>query len=323
MKSVVLSTFCPLFPLNRVKMYDTDIIAYLFPAEGKGRKGAVTAIHMEENTACLVPAQRHNRFYCEPRETHDRFVREATEQPEEDGAQEDGPCLKLTFSNPPKTRQGLVAGRCPNADVVLPELKGVSWYHFALTFDKDNCLIVRDLNSTVGTRVIYDTEKGTRGHGIDWSARGPGLIQGKAPVIKIIGDLQFKLVVPDHDTRSKTYLDNVARFREGTAAAENLFDDIKLLSRVPTEIPTPVGEADTPGVQTPGPILWKRRLGQGTFAVVYYAWDVTTRQEYALKEPRPGQTFDVKIWRKEAKIMEGIAHVSDSQQNEVFSLSRC
>ncbi|KAL8931805.1 MAG: hypothetical protein Q9216_007066 [Gyalolechia sp. 2 TL-2023] len=296
--------------LIRVKMYDPDVIAYLFPVKGKGRQGAINTIYMKENAARFGSAGQQDDFPSQPAETLARSVREATEQPEEDDAQEDEPYLILTFSSPPKTPLGYLAGRCPDSDLVLTKYKGVSWYHFALTFDDDNCLIVRDLDSTVGTRVIYDTEDGERGHGIAWSARGPGLVNGKPPVIKVVGDLQFKLVVPNHDTSSKTYLDNVARFRQGTAATEDLFHGLKLLSPVKTELPTPMGEAETPGVQAPGSILWKKMLGQGSFAVVHYAWDVTTRQEYALKEPRPGK-FDRQSWRKEVEIMKGISHVSE------------
>lgn len=179
-------------------------------------------------------------------------------------------------------------------------------YHFALTFDKQKCLIVKDLNTTVGIRVIYDGEKGQRGHGVSWSARGPRLAQNKVPVIKIVGELQFKLVVPNHDVTSQTYLDNVAQFLQGTASVEDVFPDLKIIDRTQTELPTP-GEALTPSEQIPGPILWKRKIGQGNFGMVSYAWDVTSRAEYALKEPLPGNRGD---WKREADIMKNISHVS-------------
>ncbi|KAF7502262.1 hypothetical protein GJ744_006284 [Endocarpon pusillum] len=41
--------------------------------------------------------------------------------------------------------------------------RGASWYHFAFTFDKDNCLIVRDLDSSVGTRVIITLRTANEG----------------------------------------------------------------------------------------------------------------------------------------------------------------
>lgn len=237
--------------------------------------------------------------------TDTHSVREATEQPEEDEDLERQPCMALTFSNPPTTRRGLMAGRSPLANIALPKLKGVSWFHFTVTFDEHFYLMVKDLNSTVGTRVIYDGEEGQQGHGVAWSARGPSLVKGKTPVIKVVGDLQFRLVVSDHDVTSQTYRDNVARFLQGTAAAEDLLSDLKLLSRTRTELPSP-GEAHTPSAQAPGPILWKKELARGGFAVVNYAWDVTSRAEYTLKEPLPVEGGD---WEKEARIMKGTSHV--------------
>ena len=77
---------------------------------------------------------------------------EVAEQPAEDDDLERLPCLVLKFRDPPKTRLGLDAGRSPHAAIGLPKLKGISWYHFTLTFDKEHFLIVKDLDSTVGTR---------------------------------------------------------------------------------------------------------------------------------------------------------------------------
>ena len=51
--------------------------------------------------------------------------------------------------------------------------------------------------------------------------------------------------MPNHDITSKVYLDNVARFFEGAAAAEDLLSDLKIISRTRTELPTP-DEAQMP-----------------------------------------------------------------------------
>ena len=295
-------------------MYDPDVIAYLFPPDGQGRDGALKAINMPASKSRLLPPRRRNDLIDPAPETQSGFVREATEQPEEVDDLERLPCLVLRFSDRPKSRLGLVAGRSPPADLMMPQFKGVSGSHFALTFDEQKELVVKDLDSLVGTRVIYNGEEGQRGHGVTWSARGPGLMQGKAPVIKVVGELQFKLVVPDHDRASQTYLDNVTRFLQGSVAAEDLFSDLKIISRTRTELPTP-GEAHMPSAQIPGPILWKKELGRGNFAVVSYAWDVTSRAEYALKEPLPGKRGD---WEGEAKIMKGISHVSNTHHAGTF-----
>lgn len=288
-------------------MSDDDTIAYLLPAEGKGRENALAAICMSHNAAFFVPGRSQNNLQPEPREAYSRSAREATEQPEEDDAQSDEPRLRFTFSNPPKTREGLVAGYSSAADILLP-FKGVSWHHFALTFDAQNRLVVRDLNSTMGTRVVYDDQDGAPGRGMDWSACPPPLAKAKVPVVKVLESLQFRLIEPHRDTRSKAYLDNVARFREGTGATEDLFQDIKLLSRVPTELPTPTEKARQ---FAPGTVYWKKELGRGAFGTVYYIWDATTRDEFALKEPRSDKSFNEEVWRKEAEILKGISHVSD------------
>ena len=86
-------------------MYDPNVIAYLSPVKGKGRKGAIFTIHMVENAALFTSARHQDGFQFEPGETHARFVREATEQPEEDDAQEDEPCLKLTFDKDAAPKQ--------------------------------------------------------------------------------------------------------------------------------------------------------------------------------------------------------------------------
>ncbi|KAH8696864.1 hypothetical protein GQ44DRAFT_779505 [Phaeosphaeriaceae sp. PMI808] len=272
-------------------MDDPDVIAYLFPPEGQGRDGAKEAINMLANRSRFLPPRRRNDSIMPAPESQSRFVREKTEelegQPPEDSSRPGGetePAGRLSFAQVDRRQ----------------------WYHFALTFNEKMRLAVKDLDSTVGTRVIYDGEEGQRGHGIAWSARGPSLAKGKVPVIKVVGELQFRLIVPDHDITSQAYRDNVARFLEGAALAEDLFLDMKITNRTQTELPTP-GGADTPSTQKPGRIFWKKELARGSFAVVKYVWDVTSGEEYALKESLPGARGD---WDWEADIMMGISHYS-------------
>ncbi|CAJ2508711.1 Uu.00g137370.m01.CDS01 [Anthostomella pinea] len=290
-------------------MYDPDVILYLYPNKGQGRESGIDAINMPANRSLYLPPRRHIDPLKLSPETDSRSVREATEPPEEDDDLSRLPCAAFRFSRPPKTHRGSVSGRNPDADFVLPSLKGVSWEHFTVTFDEKHHVIIKDLLSTVGTRVIYDDEEGQRGRGVAWSTRGPALVQGKLPVLKVVGNLQFRMVVPDHDINSQTYIDDVKRYLQGTTPAEGLLSDLKLINRPQTELPTP-GEAHTPSAQAPGPILWKKELGKGSFAVVSYAWDVTSRAEYALKEPLPSKRVEWKRkdWEKEARIMAGISH---------------
>jgi hypothetical protein len=81
-------------------------------------------------------------------------------------------CIKVTFDQIPKTRFGLRTGRSGDAELPLANLPAVGFYHFALTFDDDYRLVIRDLGSTCGTAVIYGhTERG-RWSKFDWIVGG-------------------------------------------------------------------------------------------------------------------------------------------------------
>lgn len=287
-------------------MDDPDIFAYLYPAKDQGREKALKTIRMEENHSRYLPPQTDNGRLKPAHETNVPFVREATEEPDEEDNLDLQHCLALRFSDPPPTRQGAVAGRSPNAFIRLPSNKGISWYHFAVTFDKHFHMMVQDLNSMVGTQLIYDGAEGPPGHGIAWSTCGPTTVKGKPPVIKVVEDLQFTLIVPTHDLTSQIYRDNVTRYLQGTAPPEDLVSDLEILSRTRTELPSGGGEVHTAPTKILKSSLWKRELGYGSFGVVSYAWDVTSREEFALKEPRPDTEGD---WEKEARIMKNISHV--------------
>jgi serine/threonine-protein kinase Chk2 len=167
---------------------------------------------------------------------------------------------------------------------------------------------VRDLGSYAGTEVTYDKQgEGTR-RDFDWVIGGHPVPQEKeAIVINLNGDIAFQIVVSYHDLTSQLYIDNVDRFRQGTANAEDLLGQMGL-QRSQTELPS--------GVQTPGKgkILLRKKLGEGAFGVVTHIWNVSTAEEYALKKPTKKaireQTVDVEAWKNEARIMEGIKHVS-------------
>ena len=180
-----------------------------------------------------------------------------------------------------------------DCDIVLPKKKGVSRYHAALTFDKENHLVVRDLGSVCGTRVTYDGEVAERGFSIDWVVGGVEFVKDKTPILEFIGELQFRLVVPPQDIESPQYIDNVTRFRQGTADAADLIE------RTPSSKPS-------------GPIRWTKKLGEGVFGIVTHIFNVTTGAEYALKEPKDKFRggYIVKDWKKEADIMSCIQHVS-------------
>jgi hypothetical protein len=79
-------------------------------------------------------------------------------------------------------------------------------------------------------------------------------------------NVQFRLVIPRHDVHSKSYRDKVDIFRAGRADSYLLdLDRVDIVSGVGTEVPTGV---QTP-VSQPATVMVGKKLGEGSFAVVY------------------------------------------------------
>ena len=293
-------------------MADPDVYAYLYANECRGQADALFAVFMPQKSSRCIPPQRHE-FVLQTSDTRSHDAREATEQPEEHDGLEDSPCIGLKFSDGAKTSYGVVIGWAPDADIILPKRPGISRYHAALTFNKKNRLVVRDLGSLCGTRVTYDREVAERGYKVDWIVGGHDFLKDKTPILEFVGDLQFRLVGPPQNIDSQQYIDNVTKFRQGTADTTDLFALLKVRSLPETELPTPTG-ISTPSSKPSGPILWKKKLGQGNYGVVTYVFNVTTGEQYALKEPlknfRGQGCHTIEQWRKEADIMSCIQYVS-------------
>ncbi|KAF2452263.1 kinase-like domain-containing protein [Lineolata rhizophorae] len=245
-------------------MTDPDIILYLYPNDGPGKKGAKEAISMPENQSRYMPPRRRDAL-----EQHDipsRQDRESTEQPEEQRGLENSACLVLRFSHGAKTRLGVVAGCAANVDLPLRKQAGISRFHLTFTFDDKDRPIVRDLGSLCGTRVIYNGEEGERRSNFDYLLQGPRILGNKPPVLNVTNKVQFKVVVPPRDITSQDYIGKVARFRQGTADPEDLFASLVLRSAPGTQPPT--GEHTVPRLSDPS--LYKKKLGEGAFGVVTY-----------------------------------------------------
>lgn len=284
-----------------------DVILYLLPHKGEGFDGAAFATSMPENKLRFVAARHNLPKHCSIRQQE----REGTELPVEYGLLENTNCLVVRFSHGARTRVGVVAGCAANTDLTFQNIPGISKFHLAFTFDDMNIPIARDLGSTGGTMVTYNGEQRERLSNYDWPLIGPSITNGKSPILNITDLVQFKVIVPDRDITSLEYMDKVKKFRVGTADPENLFASIIIQSAQVTRLPT--------GQQTPStgsrssPMLYKELLGKGTFGVVKYIWNVTTREEYVIKRPLPklikSGNFDEKSWREEAEIMRNISHV--------------
>ncbi len=285
-----------------------DVILWLLPHQSEGFEGAARATGLPANKSRFVAARHDSPKQRDiPREE-----RAGTELPAEYGLFENTDCLVFLFSHGARTSVGVVSGCAVNVDFPLQDILGVSKYHFAITFDEQNRPIARDLGSTGGTKVTYNEEKRQRLSNFDWPLVGPSITNGKPPILNITDRIQFMVIVPDHDYACPGYVDKVNKFRTGTGDPENLFASLIIQSGQSTRLPS--------GQQTPsrgprsGPGFYKQRIGNGAFGVVIFVWNLTTREEYVVKQPLPklinSRTFSEKTWRKEVEIMESISHVS-------------
>ena len=301
---------------------DTDnVVAYIYPALGtEGHAGAALSIRRNQRHPGYHPPKRCrpqalDLLYAPvtphrgPPDIFHRSDREPTADEEEHDPLEYEAYIKVTFDQIPKTHFGLRSGRSDDAELPLANLPAVGFYHFALTFDDDYRLIVRDVGSTCGTTVIYGRTERGRWSKFDWIVSGSDFLKGVSPIIVRVSQLiQFRLVIPQHNVQSKSYRDKVDKFRAGTADPDHLLDlgHVGLLSRVRTEVPTGV---QTPVSQPDTAVTVRKKLGQRSFAVVYRVWNVSTGEQHALKKPLK-KSFDAAVWEREALIMDRIEHVS-------------
>jgi hypothetical protein len=288
-----------------------DVILYLIPHKGEGFDGAVYATAMSANDSRVVRARRFNS--PRPRQAPYREERAGTEPPIEHGLLENTDSIVVRFSAGARSSIGVVCGCSEAADLVLQHIPGVSRFHLAFTFDDHNRLIARDLGSTCGTKVTYGEEERAHLQGFDWPLVGPAATRGKTPILNITDDIQFKVVVPAHDITSPDYAQRVEKFRRGRADPEDIFADLLIKSVLSTRHPTGY---HTPSPAHSCPILYRKTIGVGAFGIVDYVWNLTTREEYVVKEPLKKhitrRQVDVKRWKQEADIMKTIRHVRTS-----------
>ncbi|KAL8902415.1 MAG: hypothetical protein Q9207_004736 [Kuettlingeria erythrocarpa] len=300
-------------------MDDDNVVAYIYPAVGTlGYAGAVSSIEESAASPRYRPPRRLRPQVLEARHRgppdifrkHERAPTVEEDEEDEKEVHDDleyEACIKVTFDCIPKTRSGLRAGRSDDAELRLIELPGVGFYHFTLTFDNNYCLVVRDLGSTCGTTVVYDGTGRGRWSNFNWIVGGSDFLKRVSLiVVKVTQFVQFQLVIPRHDSGSKSYQDKVDRFCAGTADVEQLLDldRVGLLSRVRTIDPSGV---QTPASQPAEAVTLRKKIGRGGFGVVYRVWNVSTGEQFALKKPKK-LLYNGADWEKEIVIMERIDH---------------
>lgn len=282
-------------------MGDADLIACIYPVLHPKNNIAIDAIRANaRHTPPRLPGSAQDA-QCGPGE------RESTAPPEDSEPAPTYfylPCIELRFSNIPRTRHGLLFGRDPKSDVVLPH-RHVSFHQFTLTFDTEKRLVVKDWGSSYGVEVTYDNEGRGRRSNFQWILGGGEVPRQKESIIINLQDtVKFQVVTNYHNIASQAYSDNIRQFWEDMSIVPELFGGLGIARGPETELPT--------GAQTPskGEIYLRKELGRGGFGVVTHLWNVSNGVEYALKEPLryPWKA----IWEKEARIMEQVSHVCNS-----------
>lgn len=306
-------------------MEGADLIACVYPHEDVGEFGEKAIIA----SWLGVPPRRQQR--ARYRESAEPLPGDAVTPGVDDLPRLDDlsrlnylPHLEVRFSDIPRTDYGVVFGSSPACDVVLDD-PHVTGCHFSITFDHLNRPIVRDWGSLVGTEVTYTRpiaqDQGSREgttvtyvHGgsgarsdFRWIVGGHRVPQeATSIIINIPQTVSFRICVAHHDITSRAYIDSVNSFRQGTATAEDLFNDLSLPRRV-TELPS---GAKKPGK---GKLYLRKLLGQGAFGVVNHVWSVSKGCEFALKEPTAeaiaAGRVDKAVWEREARLMGQVSHV--------------
>ncbi|KAG5918198.1 hypothetical protein E4U42_006952 [Claviceps africana] len=167
--------------------------------------------------------------------------------------------------------------------------------------------VLRDLSSSHGTVVEYDGEGGGIRKFFRWILGGHEAVDAtKKIVITIAKGLRFKVKLFKHGRTEHWDTYNVQNcFHSPIATVEDSLDALDLPE--PTKL---VNGSVTSDIRDP--ILIKHSLGSGGFGEVEHVWDVSSGEEYALKQPLEikirKREVDEQAWEREAYILGKISH---------------
>ncbi len=323
-------------------MADPTLIACLYPsAEGQrgfhGIENALRTIHMNPSRRIEPLRQNESReSTAAPEDGGDADLADPEDNGGDNHALEGARStgheysfgLRLGFDDERKSALGILIGTSPNCDIVVPKrgrLAGIAPYHCSITFDAQQRLILKDLQTpedrrrpkgipdfVPGTAVTYNGKGGQKRCVFTWILAGHVFVADNQPVILALHDeLKFEIVVAPQDMASSSYKDKVTRFLAGPSFRT---DDLSLgvlgLSSMGST-------AQPSGVQTPAEIQLPAKdailldngyLGSGAFAMVTRVWNVSTGLEYASKQPLQKKHWE--YLKREINVLKGIHHVS-------------
>jgi hypothetical protein len=220
--------------------------------------------------------------------------------------------IVLRFSDGTKHAQGIVAGRAPNSDIFI-DAKGVSTMHLAFTFDDHGRPMVKDLESSWGTKVVFpgDQDSATSSSRKGFIRKGSWLLTGPSiltthdlPVLSFSWNLAFLIYVPDRDYTGQQWRNNVGEFRRQLADMSSLLGAIDLASGSATQPAT--------GQTSPAPkkvVYYRKEVARGAFGKVIYIWNPANDEEFAIKTPLSVEQSRAFV-HSEIKILMELDHVS-------------
>ena len=284
-------------------MDDTDLIACIYI---KGDTNDRLAKSFETSAHYVPPRRLHDSPAARPAQGE----RAKTEPPSRDFPDDDyEDCIEMRFSKPPRSRLGLIFGKNPNCDIVLPNSNGISNRHFALTFDDAGHVVVKDLGSSFGTQITYGNQGAGYRSRFQWIVNSSNIPSEHKPIILQLDSnprYELRIVANIEDLPLPEYNERISLFRQGSAQAADLFADLGL-PYAGTERPTAV---HTPSQKE---IYLTEKIGEGSFASVTRLWNVSTGAQSVLKEPSlkvlRQKRVNINQWRNEAYIMGLISHV--------------
>ncbi|KAG6017923.1 hypothetical protein E4U43_008313 [Claviceps pusilla] len=281
-------------------MDDENIIARIYPAATTGSKNfAYRAIKSSRDY--VAPSRRDDDEFSET-ESQDLDI------------VDDIPFIDIRFDNPPASKLGITFGCSPKCHIQFPQMGRFSNYHFAVTFDDQGRLIVIDPGSTLGTQVTYDSQESGFRSDFRWIITGDECVEKMDIIVHAHPHLMtFRIVPFEHEGLSRSYLDKIKTFKQGTATGEDLIEDM--------DLNVPLTEAASASHRlAQGPFYLKKVVGSGGFGVVIRCFNVSDGCRHALKELSEEKiricSIDpversrmFKIWRREVEVMERLSHL--------------
>ncbi|CAH0042792.1 unnamed protein product [Clonostachys rhizophaga] len=200
-------------------------------------------------------------------------------------------CIAVKHDSVPDSSKGITFGSHQNCGVVLPKHDSISKFHFSLTFDDQDRLIIRD-HSINGTEVKY----GEQGAGLrskrQWILNDPKLPSEFRPGV-ISFDVSVRLMMSAEELYKKV----VDRFRSSCEEKEGVADYMLRMGVNPTVVERDPDDAD----------IWLHwEVAEGTSASITRCWNTENGLEKVVKTRH--NDCDQRRWSQQVNFMRTLQH---------------